>query len=103
MISILFHVTVKAGKEKEFHDLAGHLTDVTRAEDDGCLTYVYLRQQDNPNEYVLNEQWRDEEALDAHLAHLQALMGSPTPGERLPAAFLDLCETTRSVFYSVVA
>lgn len=103
MISIFFHVTVKVGKETEFHDLAVRLTDVTRAEDDGCLTYVYLRQRDNPNEYVLNEQWRDEEALDAHIAHLQALLGPAAPGERLPAAFLDLCETTRSVFCDVVA
>ena len=103
MISILFHITVKAGKETEFHDLAVRLTDVTRAQDDGCLTYVYLRQQDNQNEYVLNEQWRDEEALDAHIAHLQALLGPPASGERLPAAFLDQCETTRSVFYNVVA
>lgn len=103
MISILFHITVKAGKEKEFHDLAVCLTGVTRAEDHGCLTYVYLQQRDNSNEYVLNEQWRDQEALDAHLVHLQALLGPPTPGERLPAAFLDLCEKTRSVFYDVVA
>lgn len=103
MISILFNITIKVGKEKEFYDLAVRLTEVTRTEDDGCLTYVYLRQQDNPNEYVLNEQWRDQEALDAHLAHLQALLGPPAPGERLPRAFLDLCEKTRSVYYDVVA
>lgn len=51
MISILFHITVKAGKETEFHDLAVRLTDVTRAEDDGCLTYVYLRQQTQTNTF----------------------------------------------------
>ena len=103
MISILFHITVKAGKEKEFHDLAVRLTNVTRAEDDGCLTYVYLKQRDTSSEYVLNEQWRDQESLDAHLEHLQQLLGLPGPGERLPAAFLDMCEKTRSVLYDVVA
>ena len=103
MISILFHITVKAGKEKEFYDLAVRLTNVTRTEDDGCLTYVYLQQIDNASEYVLNEQWRDQDSLDAHLEHLQQLLGPSKPGERLPAAFLDLCEQTRSVFYDVLA
>ncbi len=103
MITILFHVTVKDGNEQDFHDLALRLTEVTRAEDDGCLTYIFHQERDNPKEYVLYEQWRDREALDAHIAHLQALLGPPAPGGRLPAALLDLCETTQPIFYDVVA
>lgn len=103
MLTILFNVTVKDGKEQDFHDLAVRLTEVTRAEDDGCLTYVFHQRQDNPKEYVLYEQWRDREALDAHIAHLQTLLGPPAPGGRLPAALLDLCENTQGVFYNMVA
>jgi quinol monooxygenase YgiN len=103
MITILFHVTVKDGKEQEFHDLAIRMTEVTRAEDEGCLTYVFHQRRDNPKEYVLYEQWRDQEALNAHIAHLQTLLGPPAPGGRLPAALLDLCEKTQPVFYNVVA
>ncbi len=90
MITILFHATVKDAKEQEFHDLSVRLTEVTRAEDDGCLTYVFHQRQENSKEYVLYEQWRDREALDAHIAHLQTLLGPPAPGGRLPAALLDL-------------
>ena len=103
MITILFHVIVKDGNEQDFHDLATRLTEVTRAEDDGCMAFVYHRRKDSPKEYVLYEQWRDREALDAHIAHLQALLGPPTPGGRLPVALLDLCETTQPIFYDVVA
>jgi len=103
MITILFHVTVKPGKEREFHDCIINLTTITRAEDDGCLTYVFHQQQGvYPSKYVLYEQWRDQQALDAHVAHLQTLLGPPLPGGRLPAAFLALCEKTQVVRYDVV-
>lgn len=103
MITIFFHVTVKEGKEQEFHDLALRMTKITRAEDEGCLTCVFHQRRDNPMEYVLYEQRRDREALDAHIAHLQTLLGPPAPGGRLPAALLGLCEHARPVFYNVVA
>ena len=103
MITILFHLTVKDGKEQELHDLAVRLTEVTRVEDNGYLTFVYHQRRGVPKEYVLYEQWRDQQALDAHITHLQTLLGPPAPGGRLPAAFLDLCENTQAVFYDVVA
>ncbi len=94
---------VKDGKEQDFHDLAVRLTEVTRADDEGCLSYVFHQRQNDPKEYVLYEQWRDREALDAHIAHLETLLGPPTPGGRLPAALLDLCESAHPVLYDVVA
>lgn len=103
MVTILFYVTIKSGKEQEFHDLTLRLTEITRAEDDGCLNYVFHQQQDNPRKYVLYEQWRDSKALEAHLAHLQELLGPPAPGRKLPAALLDFCEDAQPVFYTVVA
>jgi quinol monooxygenase YgiN len=104
MITILFYITIKPQKEREFHDLAINLTNITRTEDEGCLSYVFHRQQGvYPCQYVLYEQWRDQQALDAHVAHLQALLGPPLPGGRLPAALLDLCEKTQVVRYDVVA
>ncbi len=103
MITILFYVTVKDGKEQEFHDLAVRLTEVTRAEDDGCLAYVFHEQFDNPNEYVLYEQWQDQEALDIHIEHLLKLFGPPAPEKALPKAFDDLCENTKTVYYNMVA
>lgn len=103
MITILFHITVKDGNEQEFHELILRLTKISREEDDGCLAYVFHQRRDNPKEYVLYEQWRDRKALDAHIAHLQILLGPPAPGGRLPAAFLAMCEHAQPVLYNVVA
>ena len=98
MITILFHVTVKNGKEEEFHNLAKRLTGVSRQEN-----YVFLQQQDQPREYVLYEQWTGEKTLFAHLDNLITLLGPVAPDEKLPAAFLDLCENTQPYFYNVVS
>jgi quinol monooxygenase YgiN len=103
MITILFHMTVKSGREQEFVDLALRLTPITRAEDEGCLAYVYLRDKANPLELVLYEQWRDQAALDAHIAHLVRLLGAPRPGDVLPAAFMDPLEKTWPAGYDVIA
>ena len=103
MVTLLFSVTVKEDKAREFHDLAARLTTTTRTYDEGCLSYVFLQQQDAPREYVLYEQWRDQSSLDAHIARLQSMLGPPDPGGRVPKAFLDLCEKTRVVRYQPVA
>lgn len=103
-ITLLFSLTTKAGREKEFATLAAALTKVTRAEDDGCLAYVFLQQQNSPREFVLYEQWRDGTALKAHIAHLQKLYGPPRPeGGGIPAAILDLTDQSQAVRYRVAA
>lgn len=103
MVTLFFYVTVKEGKQQDFSALAMRMTKVSRAEDVGCVTYTWHQQQDNPREYVLYEQWNDQEALEAHLIHLQTLMGAAPPGEKLPAVFLDLVESKRTFVYDVIA
>jgi quinol monooxygenase YgiN len=77
MITVLFYATVKEGQVQAFHDHVVRLTAITRAEDDGCLTYVFHQRQDNPREFMLYEQWRDEASLDAHVTHCQVVFGPP--------------------------
>jgi quinol monooxygenase YgiN len=103
MLTFLFYLTAREGQEEAFHELAVRLTGITRSEDDGCMAYTFHRRANNPREYVLYEQWRDAQALQKHLQHLQALYGPPHPGENLPAALFDLCEPGEAVAYEVVA
>ena len=102
LITILFSITTRESKEQEAADMMRRLTESTRAEDDGVITYVFLQQQNNPREYVLYEQWRDSAALNAHLARLRKVFGPPREGGSIPAAILDLFETSRAVRYRVV-
>ena len=110
VITILFHMTVKADREDEWRELLDRLHQSTHAEDEGCISYEYYRRSDNPRDYVLFEQWRDADALAAHIARLHGLLGPPpaggqlpapliVAGGRLPTAFLDLFERTHAVRY----
>ncbi len=112
MITVLFTMTVKAGREDEWRKMLSQLHRSTYAEDDGCITYAFYRQTDDPREYVLHEQWRDADTLNAHVARLQRVLGPPPSDEayppthhrrRLPAAFLDLFERTEAVRYDAVS
>ena len=112
MITIMFHLTMKLGREEECTRVIREATKTTTVNDDGCVTYTYLRRADKPRELVLFEQWADAYALNAHLARLQRVYGPPDDNEphppthhrrRLPKAFLDLFErTTEAVRYEVV-
>lgn len=101
-VTLLFSITVKPDRLDEFATIAQRLTVTTRAEDAGCIAYVFLQQEDNPREYVLYEQWRDRGALDAHLARLRKVFGPSSSGRGLPSALLDFFETTRTVRYRPV-
>jgi quinol monooxygenase YgiN len=111
VITILFHMTVKAGREAECAGIAKDLMASTRAEDRGCITYTIHRRADNPRELLLYEQWRDVESLNAHLFRLRQIFGPPDAEEpypethhrrRLPKAFLALFEQTDAVRYETL-
>ncbi len=101
-VTLLFFATVKDDRAQEFARVAERLTKTSRAEDEGCIAYVFLQQQDDPREYVLYEQWRDRAALDGHLARLRQIFGPSSSGRGLPSALLAFFESTRTVRYRPV-
>jgi quinol monooxygenase YgiN len=110
MITVFFHVKVKPSREAEFNAIAPRLTASSR-QDDGCIEYVFHRRIGSPQEVVLYEQWRDQEALTAHIGRLVTEMGPPDddPGlpethvrRRLPKAFVDLFESAEPIRYEPV-
>jgi quinol monooxygenase YgiN len=95
MITILFYMTVKPEQGDAFRALIPQLVTTTHTDDDGCITYIFHQQRDNPQEFVLYEQWRDQAALDAHLARLDRVIGL--------GSLFDFFAQTRAVLYDVVA
>jgi quinol monooxygenase YgiN len=91
MITLLFYMTVKPGREDEFTGIARAMMASTHAEDEGCINYSIHRQSDNPREFVLYEQWRDQAAVTAHLNRLLAANGRDR--------FMAFFESTRAVRY----
>ena len=111
MVTVLFQMTAKAGREAECARLAQEVTASTRAEDDGCISYTFYRRSDDPRELMLFEQWRDGLAIGAHMERLKRVYGPPDDDEpypsthhrrRLPKAFLAYFDKTEAVRYDAI-
>ena len=57
--------TFPADKAEEAARLLGPLRDGSRAEP-GCITFDVSRSTEDPNVFVLYEEWQDQAALDVH-------------------------------------
>lgn len=55
----------RAGEEAEIERILRTLVPLTHQEP-GCLTYTALRSTEDPLEFLLFEQYRDQAAFDAH-------------------------------------
>ncbi len=102
MITILFSARVLEDRVDGFRRMVEEATPLSRA-DEGCISYVFHQQTDDPRNFVLREQWRDEAALDAHIQHLVEVFGPPGPDGQLPASILEMCESVDFKLYDEVA
>ena len=66
-LRVIARFVAKPGKSDELRSVAMGLLAPTRKED-GCLLYELLENEDDPDEVTFVEEWRDGEALHAHMA-----------------------------------
>jgi quinol monooxygenase YgiN len=66
MVGGLKNVLVKAGSEREFETLFAEMRANMRKNEPGCVYYSLLKSRTNARAYVVEEQYRDEAALEAH-------------------------------------
>ena len=66
MIFITAKFRVRPEDADQWPQIAGEFTQATRSEP-GCLWFDWSRSVEDPNEYVLVEAFRDEEAGAAHV------------------------------------
>ena len=66
MVGGLKIILVKPGHEQEFETLFAELRREMHDHEPGCLLYSLLRSRTNPRAYIVHEQYRDQQALDAH-------------------------------------
>ncbi|MDZ7684539.1 MAG: putative quinol monooxygenase [Gammaproteobacteria bacterium] len=64
-ISLIAKLTIQDGKNEEFENIFKELEEAVRANEPGNVFYSCNR-TDNANEYIVLEQYVDQEALDAH-------------------------------------
>lgn len=93
-ITFFFYLTGKPGCEAQLRELLTEMSLASRAEA-GCVNYIYHQAKDDPQQWLLYEQWRDREALLAHVANMKARFGEPPAGAELPARLQALTESSR--------
>jgi quinol monooxygenase YgiN len=64
-VVLIARMRARAGREEELRNALTPLVTATRQEE-GCITYVPHRSQDDPALFVMYEVWRSEEHLRAH-------------------------------------
>jgi len=67
MVTIIFRMKIKDGKEDEALDRLRKMCDAVEANELKTLAYVFHQAKDNPSEVVLFEHYVDDEALQAHM------------------------------------
>ena len=65
-IGIIATLTIAEGKNDEFEAIFTRLAEKVNAEEDGCNFYALHQSNEDPQTYKVLEQYRDQEALDAH-------------------------------------
>ena len=59
-------IVVKEGHEQEFEALFWEMRARIRDGEPDCLYYSLLKSRTNPRAYIVEEQYRDQAAFDAH-------------------------------------
>ena len=70
MLTLIAKLTVKAGHEEKFARTMRMTVPKVR-EEPGTHAYVCHRATDNPRLFMVYEAYADQDALDAHRAHLR--------------------------------
>ncbi len=87
-IAVVATAIAKPDRSEEFGMALRALVEPSRA-DDGCEMYVVHRSLDEPNTWLVYEQWASKEHLDRHLA-TPHLVGFLEQAPELLTADLDL-------------
>ena len=66
MVIVIARFRPRSDNLDEFVALLGEVQEASRA-DDGCVNYGYYRGVLDESEFIALEEWRDMEALEAHL------------------------------------
>lgn len=77
MILVTGAIDVDPAQRDAFIDAARTLMAATRAEE-GCVSYSFAADLDDPGHFVLAEQWDAQSCMDAHMQqpHMAAFLGT---------------------------
>lgn len=102
MLTIMVHAKIKKEFLEEYVETASLLTRETRNKRKGCISYSFCQRIDEPTEFVLFEQWENQEPLDEHIKQLVLLLGPASPGSLLPEKLMRMYERGIPYYYKEI-
>lgn len=100
MVTVVYRVLTKKGKEDEFKKIARICTDCAH-ESQECLYYEFFRSLSNPREFLVYYRFTNRKAQDAHIAHLHEKIGSAESKRDLPDKFLKLLDEEEVILFKL--
>jgi len=97
----MIHAKVKKALLSEYLDILKLLTEKTTKK--GCLAYSFNQSIEESTEFILYEQWENQEALDIHIKELFSILGPAKEGEPIPEKLMRLYEKATPVYYNVLS
>lgn len=101
MLTIMIHAKIKRDRLDDYIEMIQFLAESTSKI--GCINYSFNQDVNSPTEFVIYEQWENQDCLDKHMAELFDLLGPANPGEPIPSKLMELYESANPVYYDVVA
>ena len=99
MISIVFKMTIKEGKVKEFKGVINLLTLSAHTKLGGAVQYSFYQSEDDEGTFILYEQWENKKNWQAHLDRLVTILGPKAEGSILPKKLIDYFEKKEDILY----
>jgi quinol monooxygenase YgiN len=93
MVGGLKNLLVKAGRESDFETMFKELRAKIREHEPGCVYYSLLKSRTAPRTYIVEEQYRDHAAWEAHQASEYGKIYFPrirTLLERITVEYFDV-------------
>ncbi|HXR72587.1 putative quinol monooxygenase [Actinocrinis sp.] len=78
MLAFALHIRIKPEYEPEALRTLSDIERSSRA-DAGCLGFTWFRDQNEPDRFLLIEQWESQQHLDAHLSKVLPVWEPFTP------------------------
>lgn len=102
MLTIIVHAKIKESKLEEYLEAAELIIREIKGKRPGCISYFINQSLDSPTEFVIYEQWENEESMKNHMNELYKLFGEPAPGYPVPMKLLAMYESAKPVYYKEI-
>ena len=103
VITIVYRIIVKKGKEEEFKTLKDKILVPLATSLEGCVIFFPLSPYENKREFIFYEIWRNERAVENYYKELIRVLGKNSPGKIFPDKLNSFIEKEEDILHKEIA